>query len=129
MSEAVTSDREKTQMYFQRYMAHFPAAGEIMLFDRSWYNRAGVERVMGFCADHEYERFLHVCPGYEREIVESGVTLLKYFFDVSQEEQDLLNHIDYKELPFTPPEAGKRKKRRPGTPTSPTFKHEVPQSY
>jgi len=82
------SEREKTQMYIQRYMAHFPAAGEVMLFDRSWYNRAGVEHVMGFCTDHEYERFLRMCPTYEREITESGIILIKYFFDVSQEEQE-----------------------------------------
>ena len=189
------SEREKTQMYIQRYMAHFPAAGEVMLFDRSWYNRAGVERVMGFCTDHEYERFLRMCPTYEREITESGIILIKYFFDVSQEEQErrfltrikdpmrhwklspmdveswrrwwdytatyermleatdtdwapwyrvqaddkrrarlnciahLLSQIDYKPLPFTPPKAGKRKKRRPGAPESLTFRHEVPQIY
>ena len=189
------SDRQKTQLYVQRYIPHFPAAGEVVLFDRSWYNRAGVERVMGFCTDQEYERFMRVCPGFEREIIDEGITLIKYFFDVSQEEQErrfiaratdpmrqwklspmdveswrrwwdytaaydrmleatdtewapwyrvqaddkrrarlnciahLLNHIDYEELPFTPPEVGKRQKRRPGTPTSLTFKHEVPQSY
>jgi len=82
------SDREKTQMYIQRYMAHFPAAGEVILFDRSWYNRTGVERVMGFCTDHEYERFLRVCPPYEREFIEGGIILIKYFFDVSREEQE-----------------------------------------
>ncbi len=189
------SEREKTQMYIQRYMAHFPAAGEVMLFDRSWYNRAGVEHVMGFCTDHEYERFLRMCPTYEREITESGIILIKYFFDVSQQEQErrfltrikdpmrhwklspmdveswrrwwdytaayermleatdtdwapwyrvnaddkrrarlncmahLLSQIDYKPLPFTPPEAGKRKKRRPGAPESLTFKNEVLQIY
>ncbi len=189
------SDREKTQLYVQRYMAHFPAAGEIMLFDRSWYNRAGVERVMGFCSEEEYERFLRVCPQIEREIVEEGILLIKYFFDVSQAEQErrflaratgplrhwklspmdveswrrwwdytaayqrmleatdtewapwyrvqadnkrrarlnciahLLSQIDYKPLSFTPPEAGKRKKRLPGTPESLTFHHDVPQSY
>jgi polyphosphate kinase 2 len=189
------SNREKTQLYIQRYMAHFPAAGEIMLFDRSWYNRAGVERVMGFCTDQEYERFLRVCPAVEREIIDEGIILIKYFFDVSQAEQErrflaritdpmrhwklspmdveswrrwweytaayqrmleatdtewapwyrvqaddkrrarlnciahLLSHINYEPLPFTPPEAGKRKKRRPGTPESLTFHHEVPQIY
>ena len=82
------SDREKTQMYMQRYLPHFPAAGEIILFDRSWYNRLGVERVMGFCTDDEYERFLQVVPLLESEIVEQGITLIKYFFDVSQEEQE-----------------------------------------
>jgi polyphosphate kinase 2 len=82
------SDREKTQVYIQRYMAHFPAAGEIILFDRSWYNRAGVERVMGFCTDEEYERFLEVAPVVEREIaVNMGIILRKYFLDVSQDEQ------------------------------------------
>jgi polyphosphate kinase len=82
------SDREKTQVYIQRYMAHFPAAGEIILFDRSWYNRAGVERVMGFCTDEEYDRFLAVTPGVEREIaVNMGIILRKYFLDVSQDEQ------------------------------------------
>jgi len=82
------NDREKTQMYVQRYLAHFPAAGEVILFDRSWYNRTGVERVMGFCTDHEYEHFLRMCPPYEREFIESGIILIKYFFDVSQQEQE-----------------------------------------
>jgi len=82
------SDREKTQVYIQRYIAHFPAAGEIILFDRSWYNRAGVERVMGFCSDEEYERFLALAPAVEREIaVSNGIILRKYFLDVSQDEQ------------------------------------------
>lgn len=81
------SDRERSQMYIQRYMAHFPAAGEVILFDRSWYNRAGVERVMGFCNNEEYERFMRVVPFIEREIVEDGIHLLKYFLDVSQDEQ------------------------------------------
>jgi polyphosphate kinase 2 len=81
------SDREKSQLYVQRYMAHFPAAGEIILFDRSWYNRAGVERVMGFCSDDQYRRFLKLAPGIEREIVNNGIILLKYFLDVSQDEQ------------------------------------------
>ena len=82
------SDREKTQMYVQRYLSHFPAAGEITLFDRSWYNRAGVERVMGFCSDEQYERFLRVCPSFEQEIVDDGIILIKYFFDVSQKVQE-----------------------------------------
>jgi polyphosphate kinase 2 len=82
------TEREKTQVYIQRYLAHFPAAGEIVLFDRSWYNRAGVERVMGFCTDEEYERFLRVCPQWEWEFVEAGIILIKYFFDISQEEQE-----------------------------------------
>src|SRR5215204_420293 len=84
----VPSDREKTQLFIQRYIAHFPAAGEIVLFDRSWYNRAGVERVMGFVADEDYERFLTMVPVVEREmIVNNGVILRKYFLDVSQDEQ------------------------------------------
>ena len=82
------SDREKTQLYAQRYIAHFPAAGEIIIFDRSWYNRAGVERVMGFCTDKQYERFLRVAPAFERDMVEQGIILIKYFFDVSQQEQE-----------------------------------------
>ena len=82
------SDREKTQVYIQRYMAQFPAAGEIILFDRSWYNRAGVERVMGFCSDEQYERFMRMVPVVEREmIVNNGIIFLKYFLDVSQDEQ------------------------------------------
>ncbi|MDX1421775.1 MAG: polyphosphate kinase 2 [Kiloniellales bacterium] len=81
------SDREKSQMYIQRYMAHFPSAGEIVLFDRSWYNRAGVERVMKFCTDEEYERFIRLVPFIERQIVESGIILIKYFLDVTQAEQ------------------------------------------
>src|SRR6266576_5209976 len=82
------SDREKSQIYIQRYIAQFPAAGEIILFDRSWYNRAGVERVMGFCTDEQYERFLALAPTVEREmIVKNGVILRKYFLDVSQDEQ------------------------------------------
>jgi polyphosphate kinase 2 len=81
------SDRQKSQLYIQRYMAHFPAAGEIILFDRSWYNRAGVERVMGFCTDDQYERFFKLAPGVERELVNNGIILLKYFLDVSQDEQ------------------------------------------
>jgi polyphosphate kinase 2 len=82
------SDREKTQVYIQRYIAHFPAAGEITLFDRSWYNRAGVERVMGFCSDQEYERFLTVVPAVERDVVANeGIFFRKYFLAVSQGEQ------------------------------------------
>ena len=82
------TEREQTQLYLQRYIAHFPAAGEVVLFDRSWYNRAGVERVMGFCTDEQYEHFLRVAPAFEREIVEEGFVLVKYFFDVSQEVQE-----------------------------------------
>src|SRR5262249_32295254 len=76
------SDREKSQMYMQRYMQHFPAGGEIVIFDRSWYNRAGVEHVMGFCSDKEYERFLDVCPQIEKEIVNSGIQLIKFWLEV-----------------------------------------------
>ena len=81
------SDRQKTQWYPQRYIENFPAGGEIMLFDRSWYNRAGVEHVMGFCTHDEYERFLSSVPMFEEQIINSGVQIIKYFFDVSQEEQ------------------------------------------
>jgi polyphosphate kinase len=81
------SERERSQIYFQRYFEHLPAAGEIVIFDRSWYNRAGVERVMGFCTDEEYERFLRVCPAWERDMIEAGITLIKYWFEISQEEQ------------------------------------------
>ncbi|MDJ0900399.1 MAG: polyphosphate kinase 2 [Xenococcus sp. MO_188.B8] len=82
------SEREKTQMYIQRYMSHFPAAGEVVIFDRSWYNRAGVERVMGFCTDKEYVRFLQYVPEFEHFIQESGMTLIKYWLDTSMEEQE-----------------------------------------
>jgi polyphosphate kinase len=81
------SERERSQIYFQRYFEHFPAAGEIVIFDRSWYNRAGVERVMGFCTDEEYDRFLKVTPAWERDIIDAGLTLIKYWFEVSQDEQ------------------------------------------
>ncbi|ESQ14561.1 MAG TPA: polyphosphate kinase 2 [Chromatiaceae bacterium] len=81
------TEREKSQIYLQRYLAHFPAAGEIVLFDRSWYNRAGVERVMGFCTDEEYQRFLHYVPVFEQFIIDSGVQLIKYWFDVGMDEQ------------------------------------------
>ncbi|WP_026958137.1 polyphosphate kinase 2 [Aliagarivorans taiwanensis] len=82
------SEREKSQWYFQRYVAHLPAAGEMVLFDRSWYNRAGVERVMGFCSDDEHEEFLRACPEFERMLIRSGIILLKYWFSVSDEEQE-----------------------------------------
>lgn len=82
------SDVERTQWYFQRYVAHLPAAGEIVLFDRSWYNRAGVERVMGFCTDAEYWEFLTSCPAFERMLVRSGIILVKYWLSVSDEEQE-----------------------------------------
>lgn len=82
------TEREKTQWYFQRYVPHLPAAGEIVLFDRSWYNRAGVERVMGFCSEAEYQEFLRSCPEFERMLVRSGIILIKYWFSVSDEEQE-----------------------------------------
>ena len=82
------TEREQTQWYFQRYVAHLPAAGEMVLFDRSWYNRAGVERVMGFCTEDEYREFLRSCPEYERMLVRSGIILVKYWFSVSNEEQE-----------------------------------------
>ena len=82
------TEKEKTQWYFQRYVPHLPAAGEMVLFDRSWYNRAGVERVMGFCTDEEYQEFMRTCPEFERMLVRSGITLLKYWFSVSDEEQE-----------------------------------------
>jgi polyphosphate kinase len=81
------TERERTQWYFQRYIAHLPAAGEIVVFDRSWYNRAGVERVMGFCTAEEYRRFLRQCPIFERLLVEDGILLRKYWFSVSDAEQ------------------------------------------
>jgi polyphosphate kinase 2 len=81
------SDREKSQMYLQRYMAHFPAAGEIVIWDRSWYNRAGVEHVMGFCSKEQYERFLELCPVVEKYIVDGGIMLIKYWLEVSPDEQ------------------------------------------
>jgi polyphosphate kinase len=81
-------ERERTHWYFQRYISHLPAAGEIVLFDRSWYNRAGVEHVMGFCTKEEYSRFLHQCPIFERLLVEDGILLRKYWFSVSDEEQE-----------------------------------------
>ena len=76
------SDREKTQMYLQRYMQHFPAAGEVVIFDRSWYNRAGVERVMGFCSEQEYRQFLENCPIFEKYIVDAGIILVKFWLEV-----------------------------------------------
>jgi len=84
----VPTERQRTQWYFQRYVEELPAAGEIVLFDRSWYNRAGVERVMGYCTPAEYRRFLHQCPVFERVLVEEGILLRKYWFSVSDEEQE-----------------------------------------
>jgi polyphosphate kinase 2 len=82
------TEREKTQWYFQRYVPHLPAAGEMVLFDRSWYNRAGVERVMGFCTEEQYREFMQSCPEFERMLIRSGITLIKYWFSVSDEEQE-----------------------------------------
>ena len=82
------TDRERSQWYFQRYVAHLPAAGEMVLFDRSWYNRAGVERVMGFCSNAEYEEFFRTTPEFERMLVRSGILLIKYWFSISDEEQE-----------------------------------------
>src|SRR5262252_8672055 len=83
------NDRERSQWYFQRYVAHLPAGGEIVLFDRSWYNRAGVERVMGFCTDEEYEEFFRSVPEFERMLVRAGITLIKYWFSITDDEQHL----------------------------------------
>jgi polyphosphate kinase len=85
---AVPTERARTQWYFQRYVAHLPAAGEMVLMDRSWYNRAGVERVMGFCTEDEYQEFLRACPEFERMLIRSGITLVKYWFSVSDAEQE-----------------------------------------
>jgi polyphosphate kinase 2 len=82
------TERERTQWYFQRYVPHLPAAGEMVLFDRSWYNRAGIERVMGFCTDAEYQEFMRSCPEFERMLVRAGIILIKYWFSVSDEEQE-----------------------------------------
>jgi polyphosphate kinase 2 len=85
---ATPTEKEKTQWYFQRYVAHLPAAGEMVLFDRSWYNRSGVEYVMGFCTDEEHKEFLRSCPEFERMLVRSGIMLVKYWFSISDEEQE-----------------------------------------
>jgi len=82
------TEKEKSQWYFQRYVSHLPSAGEIVLFDRSWYNRAGIERVMGFCTDQEYKEFLRSCPEFERMLIRSGIILVKYWFSVSDEKQE-----------------------------------------
>ena len=84
----VPTEKEKTQWYFQRYVQQLPSAGEMILFDRSWYNRAGVERVMGFCSDAEYNEFMRTCPEFERMLIRSGIILIKYWFSVSDEEQE-----------------------------------------
>jgi polyphosphate kinase len=85
---ATPTEKEKTQWYFQRYTAHLPAAGEMVLFDRSWYNRAGVEKVLGFCTNEEYWEFLRACPNFERMLIRAGIILIKYWFSVSEEEQE-----------------------------------------
>jgi polyphosphate kinase 2 len=85
---AAPTDREKSQWYFQRYVPHLPAGGEMVLFDRSWYNRAGVEHVMGFCTNDEYDEFMRTCPEFERMLIRSGIILIKYWFSVSDEEQE-----------------------------------------
>src|SRR3982075_4699052 len=82
------TERERTQWYFQRYIGHLPSAGEMVLFDRSWYNRAGVERVMGFCTDEEYDEFMRTCPQFERMLVRAGIILIKYWLSVSDDEQE-----------------------------------------
>ncbi|HEY2283914.1 MAG TPA: polyphosphate kinase 2 [Solirubrobacteraceae bacterium] len=82
------SERERTQWYFQRYVAHLPGAGQLVLFDRSWYNRAGVERVMGFCTEQEYEEFLRFCPAFEQALINDGIVLVKYWLSVSDSEQE-----------------------------------------
>jgi polyphosphate kinase len=82
------TERERTQMYLQRYMAHFPAAGELVVFDRSWYNRAGIEHVMGFCSQGQYETFLKLCPFFEEVIIDSGIQLIKLWLEVGQQEQE-----------------------------------------
>jgi polyphosphate kinase len=82
------SDRDRTEWYFQRYIAHLPAGGEIVVFDRSWYNRAGVERVMGFCTEDELQRFFRQCPAFERMLIDDGIVLVKYWFSVSDDEQE-----------------------------------------
>ena len=84
----VPTEKEKTQWYFQRYVSELPAGGEMVLFDRSWYNRAGVEKVMGFCSNEEYEEFLRSCPEFEKMLIRSGITLIKYWFSVSDDEQE-----------------------------------------
>src|SRR4029078_12712568 len=82
------TERERSQWYFQRYITHLPSAGEMVLFDRSWYNRAGVEHVMGFCTDEEYDEFMRTCPQFERMLLRSGIILLKYWFSVSDKEKE-----------------------------------------
>src|SRR5438876_4941432 len=88
----IPTDRQRTQWYFERYVAELPAAGEMILFDRSWYNRAGVEKVMNFCTDEEYHEFIRSCPEFERMLIRSGIILIKYWFSVSDAEQERRFH-------------------------------------
>jgi len=108
------NDRERTQWYFQRYVSHLPAAGEIVLFDRSWYNRAGVEHVMGFCTDEQYEEFFRSVPEFERMLVRSGIQLVKYWFSISDEEQHLRFlsriHDPLKQWKFSPMDMESRRR-------------------
>ncbi len=117
------TEREQTEWYFQRYIEHLPAAGQIVLFDRSWYNRAGVERVMGFCSKEEYFRFLHQCPIFERLLVEEGILLRKYWFSVSDDEQarwedysrakdEMFVHTDIPEAPWNVIESDDKRRAR-----------------
>jgi polyphosphate kinase len=110
----VPTEREKTQWYFQRYVPHLPAAGEIVFFDRSWYNRAGVEKVMGYCTEEEYWEFLRSCPSFERMLMRSGIILIKYWFSVSEEEQEkrFMNRINKptKQWKFSPMDMVSREK-------------------
>lgn len=189
------NDRQKTQWYPQRYIEQFPAAGEVVIFDRSWYNRAGVEKVMGFCTPEQHERFLRLCPAFEEEMIHDGIHLIKCFFDVSPDQQEarfraratdpmrhwklspmdveswrcwwdytaayqqmldatdteaapwhrvqaddkrrarlncishLLSTIPYQMMDWQPPEPGKKKPRKKGTPERLTFNHDVPARY
>ena len=108
------TEKGKTQWYFQRYVAQLPAAGEMVLFDRSWYNRAGVEKVMKFCSDHEYSEFLRTCPEFERMLIRSGVLLIKYWFSVSDDEQEkrfqARNHDPIKRWKLSPMDLKSRSK-------------------
>jgi polyphosphate kinase 2 len=110
----VPNERERTQWYFQRYITHLPAGGEIVLFDRSWYNRAGVERVMGFCSDDDYEEFFRSVPEFERMLVRSGITLVKYWFSISDEEQyrrfEMRMHDPLKQWKLSPMDLESRKR-------------------
>jgi polyphosphate kinase len=111
---AAPTERERTQWYFQRYVEHLPAAGEIVLFDRSWYNRAGVERVMGFCTEEEYREFLRSAPEFERMLIRSGIVLIKYWFSVSDEAQEnrfqARNHSPIKRWKLSPMDLESRKR-------------------